>query len=72
MQAKNLQSLFSTLTDNNSDVEILSKELATQLKSGATQSGQEPFAPKPAEGRPTLGAWLHRLGASLTQLGRYE
>jgi hypothetical protein len=71
MQAKNLQSLFSSLTDNNADVEVLSKELATQLKSGA-QSSQEPFAPKPAEGRPALGAWLHRLSASLTQLGRSE
>ena len=65
MQHKNLQSLFDKVTTQaaaGQEAELLTQELAFQLKSGTSQPAEYPLAARPSSGLwRTLAPWLNRV-----------
>lgn len=66
MQHKNLQSLFDKVMtpagNAGQEAELLTQELAFQLKSGTAQPSEYPLASRPGSGLwRTLAPWLHRV-----------
>ena len=76
MQTKNLQTLFSSLDAQQPatpDVEVLSQELAAQLKSGSTaRLPDDLLAAEPGKRWASKGSWLHRAGQIMAHWGWSE
>jgi hypothetical protein len=76
MQHKNLQSLFDKVTMPSAagqEAELLTQELAFQLKSGTSQPSEYPLASRPSSGLwRTLAPWLHRVERVMGRAGQPE
>lgn len=76
MQTKNLQALFSGIASQQpltQDVEVLSQEMAAQLKSGSTaRLPDDLLAAEPDKRRAGVGSWLQRVGQVVAHWGWSE
>jgi len=74
MQHKNLQALFDKVTTQagaGPEAELLTQELAFQLKSGTAQPAEYPLASRPSNGLwRTLAPWLNRVERVMGRAGQ--
>jgi hypothetical protein len=73
MQQKNLQSLLSNLTaqpEAHQEAELLTQELASQLKSGSAFPADGLLTAEPTGLWRLVSPWLHRLERAVTPASR--